>query len=285
MSEPDPAVRRSRRGQSGLSLIELIIVMTLTGVIFGVTQLMLVRTIDTWWRVNANQDSEQQLYKAQNHLERDLRGAAFETQPDRATIAVRQQPSELTNLSGADGDVLWFLSAVDPLSGKFIRKPDGSPFWQRNVVYYAVSPLGLDQLGYSGAGLDSGGYEVACPFKMLVRKEIDSGVATNPDSNPSTTVEKLMTFDEVAGHLNRPNGYSCAGMSAANSTVKPVAAHLLSFRADLDEALRGVNIEFRCTAIERARREGGISNRDLSEQPATTQLQVVLLPPNRPPTL
>ena len=39
----------------GLSLIELIVVMVMTGVIFGVTQLLLVRTIDTWWRVNANQ--------------------------------------------------------------------------------------------------------------------------------------------------------------------------------------------------------------------------------------
>ncbi len=274
------SVRRPR----GLSLIELIVVMGMTGIIFGVTQLLLVRTIDTWWRVNANQQSEQQLYRAQNHLERDLRGAAFELQPDRATIAVEKQPSELTHLAGSDGDVLWFLSAVDPISGQFVRKPDGTPFWQRNVVYYAVSPLGLDTLGYSSGGLAVAGYESACPFKILVRKEIDSGAPTSPTSDPASSTEKLMTFSELAPHLDRPTGYICAGMAAANSTVKPVAAHLLTFRVDLMEQLRGVSIDVRCTAIERAQREGGISNRDLTEAPATTQLEVVLLPPNRPPT-
>ena len=271
---------RSKR--RGVSIMELMLVLVLTGIIFAITQVIIVRTIDTWWRVNANQESEQQLYRAQTSLERDLRAASFELELDKATVNVAKAPAELRTLSGSDGDVLWFLSAVDPLSGEFVRDPDnGTPFWQRNIVYYAVSPLGLGDLGYTGPGRDVGGYEVACPFKILVRKEIDSGAATSDPS--STPIETLMTYAELAPHLNRPTGYSCSGMGSANATVKPVSAHVLTFRADLDPNLRGISVDVRCSAIDRARREGSIDDRDLSIQPSTTQLQFVLLPPNRPP--
>jgi type II secretory pathway pseudopilin PulG len=277
-------VARGTSGQQrGGSILELVLVMLLTGIIFAVTQIVIVRTIDTWWRVNANQESEQQLYRAQSSLERDLRAAAFELESDRATVGVQKAPPELQNLAGADGDVLWFLSATDPLSGNFQRSKDGAPFWQRNVVYYAVSPLGLAGLDYLGAGRQSGGYEVACPYKILVRKEIDFAPPTSPGTNPTTTTEKLMTYAELSSHINRPNGYSCAGMAASNATVKPVSAHVLTFRADLIENLRGISVDVRCTAIDRARRDGAISDRDLSVEPSTTQLQFILLPPNRPP--
>ncbi len=266
----------------GLSTIELLIVMTLTAIIFGITQMVLVRTIDTWWRVNANQESEQQLYRAQSYLERDLRAAAFELQPGRATLAIEKAPPALETLSGADSDVLWFLSAVDPLSGEFQRDKNGAPFFQRNILFYAVTPDGLSGLGYLGAGRSIGGYEVACPFKMLIRKEIDSGPLTAPDTDVALTSERLMSFDEILPHINRPTGYNCAGMAAANATVRPVAAHVLTFQADLIPDMRGVSIDIRCTAIDRARREGTISDTDLSTSSATTQLQFVVIPPNRP---
>lgn len=261
--------------------MELLLVLVLTGIIFGITQVILVRVIDSWWRVNANQESEQQLYRAQSNLERDLRAASFELEPDRATVAVQKAPSQLNNLAGADGDVLWFLSAIDPLSGNFIRKDDGTPFWQRNVVYYAVTPLGLADMGYLGSGQAVNGYEVACPFKLLIRKEIDSGDPTTADT--SSSIERLMTYAELAGHLNRPNGFSCAGMGAGNASVKAVSANILTFQCDLDPELRGISVDLRCTATDRARREGGISDRDLSAEPFTTQLAFTLLPPNRPP--
>lgn len=272
-----------RPALSGLTLVELILVMVMTGMIFGVIQMLMARTIDSWWKVNANQDSEQQLYRAQTSLERDLRGAAFELEPDRATIGIQKGPTQLRHLAGADGDVLWFLSAVDPLSGQFVRRPDGTPFWQRNIVYYTVTPLGLDALGFQGGGREVGGYEVACPFKMLVRKEIDHGPPTRPGSDPVSSVEVLMTFDELVPHLNRPTGYSCAGMTGPNSSVKPVSAHLLTFQANLMPRLRGVAIDLRSTAIDRARREAPLGQRDLSVDPATTQLQFLAVPPNRPP--
>lgn len=243
--------------------------MGMVALLFAVTHIVLSRTIDTWWRVNAKQESDQQLYRAQQSLERDLRAAAFEQQPDRATIAVETAPSQLASLSGADGDVLWFLSAVDPATGEFRRHPDGTPYWQRNILYYLVSPNGADQhFGYRDSGLAVAGYEVAFPFKLLIRKEIDA--------------EKLLSYSDITPYLTRPDGYDCAGMATADCTVKPVAANLLSFRVTLRPELAGVSLDLRASGIERARREGGISNRDLSEQPFTTQLQFVVMPPNRP---
>jgi hypothetical protein len=117
---------------------------------------------------------------------------------------------------------------------------------------------------------------------MLIRKEIDSGPPTTPTSDPGTTAETLMSFDQIAPHLNRPTKYSCAAMAAANVSVKPVSAHVLTFRAELMEDLGGVSVDVRCTAIDRARREGRISDRDLTAEPSTTQLQFVVTPPNRP---
>lgn len=270
------------RRPTGLTLVELLLVMVLTGVIFGLTQLVMLRTIDTWWKVNANHDSEQQLYRARSFLERDLKASAFEREAERATVNVEKAPEALRTLLGADGDVLWFLSAIDPASGNFVRKEDGSPFWQRNVVYYAVNPLGLDRMGYLGPGLAVGGYEVACPYKILIRKEIDSGSTTTPESPPSDE-ETLMSYSQLVEHIDRPTEYSCSGMTTTNSTVQPVAAHVLTFRAALREELRGVSVDVRCTAIDRARREGGISDRDLSEHPVTSRLEFVVLPPGLPP--
>ncbi len=274
-----------RAPQRGLSLLELVLVMGMTMLLFGITHLILTRTIDTWWRVNSKHDSEQQLYRAQQSLERDLRAAAFELQPDRATIEIAKAPGIPANdLSGADGDVLWFLSAIDPMTGEFRRHPDGTPFWQRNIVYYLVTPKNLAQhFDYQATGFDVGGYEVACPFKLLVRMEIDSGVPTSP-TDPSSA-EKLMDFGEVSSYLDkRPDGYDCAGMAPIGCSIKPVAANLLSFRVELNSSLQGVSLDLRATSIDRARREGGIASRDLSQQPVTTQLQFLVLPPNRPPT-
>ena len=271
--------RATRRYPQGLTLLEMMIVVVVTIILFGITHLVLMRTIESWWRVNATADSEQQLYRAQQSLERDLRAAAFEDQPDRRTINAESSPPQLQSLSGADGDVVWFLSAIDPTTGQFCRHPDGSPFWQRNVVYYLVTPQNLSQhFGYNGAGLASSGYEVSCPFKVLIRKEIDSGTPTHP-SDPNSA-ETLMSFADLAPFLDRPDGYSSAGMSATNASVKPVSANLLSFRVELQNALRGVSIDLRATAIDRARREGGIGDRDLLTQPFTTQLQFVVIPPN-----
>lgn len=250
--------------------------MTITALIFAVTQALLVRTIDTWWKVNANADAQQQLYKAQSFLERDLAGAAYETEDGRETIRIEKAPAELVHLTGADGDVLWFLSAVDPVSGNFVRR-EGKPHWQRNILYYAVTPTSLETFGFTGAGFNQGDYESACPFKVLIRKEIDFGEVTDPDSDP----EPLISYSDLLAFLDRPAGYDVSGMIQPNVEVRPVSGNILTFRATLEPATRGVVLDLRATAIDRARREKPIGDRDLSGDAATQQLLLTLYPPNR----
>lgn len=252
--------------------------MAMTALIFAVTQSLIIRTIDTWWKVNANADAQQQLYKAQNFLERDLASAAFETEVGRETIRIEKAPTELVNLIGADGDVLWFLSAVDPLSGKFIRK-NGEPFWQRNILYYCVTPTSLETFGFVGQGTGVGGYESACPFKVLIRKEIDYGASTNPD--PGSEREPLMSYTDMITYLDRPEGLNTSTMVKPRVSVRPISGNILTFRADLVPATKGVSLDLRATAVERAKRDGPVGSRDLSTDPATQQLQLTLFPPNR----
>jgi len=254
----------------------MLLAMTITALIFAVTQALLVRTIDTWWKVNANADAQQQLYKAQSFLERDLAGAAYETEDGRETIRIEKAPAELVHLTGADGDVLWFLSAVDPVSGNFVRR-EGKPHWQRNILYYAVTPTSLETFGFTGAGFNQGDYESACPFKVLIRKEIDFGEVTDPDSDP----EPLISYSDLLAFLDRPAGYDVSGMIQPNVEVRPVSGNILTFRATLEPATRGVVLDLRATAIDRARREKPIGDRDLSGDAATQQLLLTLYPPNR----
>jgi hypothetical protein len=260
-----------------MSLIEAMLVMAITSIIFAITQLLLARTIESWWKVNANSDAQQQIYKAQNFLERDLASAAYETEAGRETIRIAKAPPELVHLTGSDGDVLWFLSAVDPVSGDFVRK-DGEPFWQRNILYYCVTPTSLNTFDYLGAGTSVGGYESACPFKVLVRKEIDFGDPTTSD--PNSVKEPLLSYSDLTAYLDRPDGYSTSSMVKPGVSVRPISGNILTFRADFVPSTKGVSIDLRATAIDRAKREGRIDTRDLSEDPATQQVRLTLFPPN-----
>jgi type II secretory pathway component PulJ len=270
---------KAHRDTQGVTLLEVMLVMVITALIFGITQALLASTIDSWWKVNANADAQQQLYKAQSFIERDLEATAYEREPTRETIGVEKAPSALVHLDGSDSDVLWFLSAIDPVSGRFQRKTDGQPFWQRNILYYAVTPTSLNSFGYLGAGTNVDGYESACPFKVLIRKEIDFGTPTIIGDEGSA--EPLMTFPEIVPYLNRPNGYDTSNMSAPAVSVRPISGNILTFRADFSDLTGGIRIDLRATAIDRAKREGQIDTRDLSQDPATQQLEVTLFPPNR----
>lgn len=263
----------------GITLLEMVLAMSLTLVVFGVTHFLLSRTVGTWWKVNASEDVQRQLYKAQDFLERDLKTAAFELQAGRETIAVRQSPPQLVSLAGADGDVIWFLSAVDPFSGDFQRHPDGSPFWQRNIVYFAVTPTALPN--YSGPGTDVGGYEMACPYKMFIRMEIDSGVPTSPLTDPATSAEALLTGPELAPYLKRPVGNDASSLIGPGVAVRPLCANALTFRCILNAPTRGVGIDLRCTGVDQASRGAPIDTRDLTSDPATRQLRFTVFPPNR----
>ncbi len=269
------------RARSGLSLLELVLVFGVMLVLFGLTHALLKFTIGVWWRVNAGADAQQQIHRAHAHLERDLKGAGFSLEGGRRSVDAVSRPAHLNSLAGSDGDVLWFLSALDPLSGEFQRMPDGSPFWQRNVIYYLVTPQELTEFGFTGSGYEADGYEVGCPHKVLLRICIDSGVPTSPSTEPETSRERLLSPEEVFGLLQRPLDRRTMGMSGPTHSVIPVAIDILSFRVDLIADLRAVEIDLISAPIAEVRGLPNYGARDLSEEAATLHVKRLFFPPNR----
>lgn len=246
-----------------MTIAELLIALSVVIIILGVTQLILWRANQTWRRISGDQSAGTQLQKAEGWLRRDLALAAYE--------GVRMAPG-LTNLSGSDGDALWFLSALDPVTGEFVRNSDGTPRWQRNILYYSVVPSNLANAEFQGPGIDIGGYEVSYPYKLLVRKQIDFNA---PTTNADT--EELIT--NIAPYLERPNGLVFPSNDAEKVTL--VANHFLSFRATPNDALRSVAVVLQAAGLEEARREFPIGARSLLDVRFLMERRMEIFPENR----
>lgn len=152
----------------GYTLLELSLASSLVAVVLLVASLLLFYGMRSWRRLDQSQEAGFQLSKACRNLREELRHASF----NECQV---EQRAEL-------GSVLSFLSAVDEPSGELLFQPDGSPFWQRNVLYYLASPGG-----------DSCRDVVDCPHKRLLRLSLDTGKRTSPDTDPSVTEEDLLT--------------------------------------------------------------------------------------------
>ncbi len=228
-----------------------------------VTFAVLQQSTTSWRRVSGSQGSSSQVFKAENRIQRDLSLTAYEH--------VRVSDS-LNSLSGKDGDALWFLSAVDPNTGEFIRDSMGRPRWQRNILYYMAVPTGLADLGFSGTGVNEDGYEVSYPYKVLVRKVIDNPPPTDP-----TSEETLMT--DISAHLQAPAGYSLDTSNADQVTV--VAHDLLGFRVQTDDLLRRVTITLQAANHVEARRDIPLGSQSLLDPKYLFERRVEIFPQNR----
>lgn len=253
-----------RRRSRGLTLFELLVALSMVAVILGATQLILMSSRQTWARLSGDQAGAFQLQKAESWLRRDLSLTAYET--------VRVQPGP-QSLAGRDGDAVWFLSAIDPATGEFVRHPDGSPRWQRNILYYSVIPKG--PADFQGSGHQVDGYESSYPYKLLVRKEIDVAPATAA-SNPTAQETQI---SDIAPYLERPDGVVFPSQDAE---VTLVASHLLRFSVVPDDALRGLRIVLQAAALEEARREFAIGSRPLREPRFLLERRSWMFPENRP---
>ena len=161
-----------------------------------------------------------------------------------------------------------------------VIKADGTPFWQRNVIYYLVVPdrhattFGMDcQGGVGPRGLDD-----RCPHKVLVRKVIDSGVATSPLGDPSVVEETLIT--DVSSYLTRPNGYDTSLLSAEMGveSAEMVATRLLWFEVSL--AKSEVSIDLRAVAIKDAQANLALGSAALSSGRYTANRVLSIFPMN-----
>jgi type II secretory pathway component PulJ len=226
----------SRRRVTGFTLTELMIALSTTVMLLFVTFAILQNSTQVWRRVSGDQNASGQLLKAESLLRRDLFATSFQT--------VRTAGGPVT-LAGSDGDALWFLSAVDPATNEFIRNDDGSPRWQRNILYYSVVPSGLS-VNFSGSGINSGGYEVSHPHKVLVRKVID----IDPPTTPADAASQESLIADASPYLERPDKYSFPANDS--ETVSIVARDLLSFRVLTDPLSGGVSVMLQSANVEEA---------------------------------
>lgn len=239
------------RRPGGHTLQEMIVVFGIFSTILAITALLFRESQATFRRTNSQDTAMRELRKARAAIVRDL----VVGRPGQVQRA--QVPDSLGG-GGKDGEALWFLSPVDPATGEMVHKQDGSPFWQRNILYYLVVPnnhdatFGMSCLG----GAAANGYDDRCPHKVLIRKVIDSGAATIPTDE--TTEETLLA--NVAPYLTRPLGFSLAAMAEPGLTEREIsAAWLLGFESSTapppSNIPREIFIDLRALSIEEARRE------------------------------
>ena len=228
--------------KAGFTILETIVAVSMASVMLLATTLLLFNSTTTWRKVVGEQDASGQLLKAEAWMRRDLNSAAFQA---------LDVGDSLSSLTGKDGDAVWFLSAIDPATGEFVRNPDGTPHWQTNILYYLVVPTGDNPTGFSGGGIQDNGYEVSHPGKVLVRKVIDDVAA------PAT--ETLLS--DVSSYLEAPDGGSFSGPASDSASI--AARNLLSLRVDTNPDLEAVNILIQAAKIEEQQLRFALGSRSL----------------------
>ncbi|MCE7872127.1 hypothetical protein DYH09_17340 [bacterium CPR1] len=240
-----------KRARAAHSLTELVVVFGIFSLLLMVAGVLFNESRSTLRRTSGIDTCMRELRKARAAVERDLVLA-------RPGALSRSFVGDSLGGGGRDGEALWFLSPIDPATGEVVRKQDGTPFWQRNVLYYLVVPQNhnntFGQICAGGAGAN--GYDDRCPHKVLIRKEIDSGPPTLPTDE--TTEETLL--NNVAPYLTRPNGFDLTAMAEAGlGEKKIVASFLLGFESFSAPPPAGLPVEVlvdvRAMSIEEARKE------------------------------
>lgn len=208
-----------RRTGRGFSLPELLIVSAIFSGFLVVSYLLLHSGLGVWTKTAGSQDVDMELLKARDTLRRDLLQASF----------VQCRVSHYPTLAGADntGDVLWMLSAEDPTTGELARDSEGTPFWQRNVVYYCVVPTDHDKYYGTACGASK---PADCPHKLLVRRVIDDGTPTRPGSRAKNE-EALLDTVTLGGLFVVPTDRR--SIPGGDSNTQVVAGGVLDFKVSL----------------------------------------------------
>ena len=262
------------RSERGVTLAELLIGFALFAIVGVFLAFAFSSATDVWRGVSGDTDAQTTINKARFHLSNDLRRTSF------ATVSIGRGTH---SLGPTDSDVVWFLSAVDPATGAFLRKSDGTPFWQKNILYYAAVPNNHTLLyGFAcTGGPDTEGYDEHCPHKILIRKVIDKDTATDP--NDETTEETLLLPSDISTYLTRTDQLDSSAMNSEPgvSEHKIVTTGILGFRADKSPDPRWpdeVQVRLQSTALLSAQRELSIGNTPLSETRFTLDVTLPLYP-------
>ncbi|MEW6283150.1 MAG: hypothetical protein AB1758_31350 [Candidatus Eremiobacterota bacterium] len=242
----------------GVTLAELVLAAGLFSLLMAVAMVLTHRGVTLYRTASGRGDAGLRLKEAARRLERDLIQSRYvETQ-------VARVPPSLPS-GGEDGSAVWMLSPADPATGAVVTRPDGAPFWQRNILYYLVVPAGDPCPGGAGAnGLDD-----RCPHKVLVRKEIDSPPVTTPTGSAEEEEEVLLP--NVIPYLTRPKGLSVAAMRTSEASVsraEVVATDLLSMEVqrEPDPRVKGeIQISLVAVNLESAGRQARVGTQSLAQ--------------------
>lgn len=241
------------------------IAMGVLAVLSGMGVVFLYRMTSLGNKVSGNDLAAFQLRRARRFLEADL------LQTSHAFTNTTLVPGH--NPSAPDSRAIWCLSAVNPGTSRSVDG-GGRPFWQRNVLYYAV--VASDDPCAGGASV-AGGLDEMCPHKLLLRKVVDQAPATTPTQNPETFL------GDMSAYLTRPVGTRVNPMLAepAMESVSIVGKDLLTFDVKRDtEVACEIRITLQATNLVDASRKLSIGSTPLAGDPHTLTMTLSLFPKN-----
>lgn len=282
------ARRQGKDRRRGFTLPEMFVAMGLFGVIMVVLATSLTGAARSWRRASGVATIQTQLGKAQSSLVEELEKADFDQ------IEVANGPS---SLGQPDSTAVWFLSNVDPTTGQpvtynstnVLPSPPaapsavaGRPFWQRNILYYAVVPNNhVNTFGMTcSGGAGPLGLNDTCPHKVLIRKVIDYA--------PSG-FQELIPPGSIGTYLTRPNGFDVSGMTGEAGLVDAdavqIKAHSLLFMG-VEKAPNAalypeeVVVDLRALNLPAASKEVAVGTDQLATSRFTVQQLMSVFPRN-----
>lgn len=247
------------------SLIEVVMAAALLAALMAFLGEALRQSQKVFRSTTGNNDASSELRKVVTNLRREL-------------IQTRYDDSNCT--STLDGGVLWFLSNVDPSTGQPCYLSDGTPYWQRNIVYYLASPTAHTTLFVrSNCVLVAGafGEDDRCPHKVLIRKEVDTGAATDANPANEANVETLIPAASISTYLGAPATYNLSSMVGGEiKAAKPVGHNMLSFHVDRQNG--AIDCDLRAVSLLEAQRNLAVGGVSLYSTPYTISFDFSVFP-------
>ena len=264
------------RVSRAFTLPEILIAMTVSSVLFLVGYLLLSLSSQSFVQISSQNDASLQTNRAMRHLQQDLIAAYY---PE---ILVEQVPGP----GGFQSDAICMLSpaADDNARGSVSLTESGTPFWQRNVIYYLISPQG-DTCSPSA---DDEGYDDVCHHKVLVRKVIDSGPPTLPLPDGNATADKEQILSSLAPYLTQPGAdFDTQAMlgEPGVTAAEVLAVDLLSMRIELSPvpaAPGEVLVHLQAFQEDAGRKLVDLGTSHLRDHPKTVNQILSIFPRNNP---
>ena len=262
----------------GFTLPEILVAMTVASLLFAFGYALLDMATRSYHQVSGHEDGELQMKKLSRQLQKDITGST--------TVGIQTAP--VPDPAGKAGDAICFLSlqADDNARGPACTDDGGTPFYQRNVMYYVARPQGDTCAGMA----DADGFEDSCPHKIAIRKVVDSDRPTQPlpAGDPANDTEEPLA--DLSPYLTRPApNYNITPMLAEPdvTSVEVIAVNILTMRVRMapDPTVPGeVQIELRTFNEQGSRKTVRLGQELLSGKDKVQTHVVSSFPRNRTET-